>query len=33
MFEKLRPLYDRVLVKREDSLEEKTASALLFPMR
>lgn len=31
MFEKIRPLYDRVLVKREDSLEEKTASGIIIP--
>lgn len=31
MFEKLRPLYDRILVKREEELEEKTAGGIIIP--
>ncbi len=31
MFEKIRPLYDRVLIQREDALEEKTASGIIIP--
>lgn len=31
MFEKLRPLHDRVLIQRIDSSEEKTAGGIIIP--